>query len=314
MAARNHPYLDPLAVSKLRNMEVRARLIVEGFITGLHRSPYHGFSVEFAEHRPYNTGESLRAIDWKVYARTDKLFTKKFEEETNLLCNVVLDVSDSMRYPTGQKDRLSKLAYGAYLAAALGWLMIQQKDAVGLSLFDDELRYFAPPKARLSWLLPLLAELEKVAAQAADFTRRTRTPAVLHQLAGRLRRRGMVVLITDLLGTPQDLDMLMPALQHLRHAHHEVIIFNLLDRTTELDFALPNLPYIIQDLETGDRLKVHPAQVRDRYKALMGEYLDTVRRRCRELQIELIEVDVQQNYEKTLRDYFIKRQILTRKR
>ncbi|MBX3102849.1 MAG: DUF58 domain-containing protein [Bacteroidetes bacterium] len=314
MAHTSHKYLDPLVVSKLKNMEVRARLIVEGFITGLHRSPYHGFSVEFAEHRPYNTGESLRSIDWKVYARTDKLFTKKFEEETNLLCNLVLDVSDSMRYPVGKADRLSKLEYGAYLAAALGWLMIQQKDAAGLSLFDDELRFYAPPKARYSWLVPLLLQLEQVAAQAADFSHRTRTPAVLHQLASRLRRRGMVILITDLLGTPEDLEVLMPALQHLRHAHHEVIIFNLLDRETELDFALPNLPYVVKDLESGESLRVHPAQVKDRYRELMANYLEQVRRRCRELQIEIVEVDVRQNYEKTLRDYFIKRQILTRKR
>jgi len=150
-------YLDPAVVSKLKNIEIKARMIVEGFITGLHKSPYHGFSVEFAEHRPYNPGEPLRNIDWKVYGKTDRLYSKRFEEETNLRCHVVMDVSDSMRYP---EQGISKLEYGAYLAAALQYLMVLQKDAAGLTLFDSEVRFSAPPKARVSWLLPLFKKLE----------------------------------------------------------------------------------------------------------------------------------------------------------
>lgn len=306
-------YLDPLAISKLRNMEVKARMIVEGFITGMHKSPYHGFSVEFAEHRPYNTGEGLRGIDWKVFARTDKLFTKKYEEETNMLCTVVLDTSDSMRYPTQSKDRLSKLEYGAYLGAALNYLMIQQKDAAGLALFDEKLNFYAPPRAKKSYLVPMLSQLEQVAAQKDLFTHRTSTPQVLHQLATRLRRRGFVVILTDLFSTLHDVDELFPALQHLRHGLHEVLIFHLLDRETESNFDFPNTPLLLKDLETGETLRVQPAQIQLQYRELMAAYQQRLKKKCRELEIDLIEVDIRQPYDKALTDYLIKRQRLTKK-
>ncbi|MCE3008273.1 MAG: DUF58 domain-containing protein [Bacteroidetes bacterium] len=306
-------YLDPLVISRLKNMEVKARMIVEGFITGLHKSPYHGFSVEFAEHRPYNTGEGLRSVDWKVYARTDKLFTKKYEEETNLLCTLVLDTSDSMRYPVQAPDRLSKLEYGAYLCAALSYLMIQQKDAAGLALFDQRLHFYAPPRAKRSYLVPMLSRLQEVAAQVADFTHTTSTPEVLHQLATRIRRRGLVVLITDLLGAPQDVDQLFPALQHLRHGKHEVLIFHLLDAETESRFQFPNTPLLLKDLESGETLRVLPHEIRDQYQELMLAYQQRVKKKCRELEIDLIEVDIRQPYDKALTDYLIKRRKLTRK-
>ncbi|MCS6904665.1 MAG: DUF58 domain-containing protein, partial [Bacteroidia bacterium] len=209
-------YLDPLIVSKLKNIEVKARMIVEGFITGLHKSPYHGFSVEFAEHRPYNTGESLKNIDWKVFAKSDKLYTKKFEEETNMRCYLVMDTSDSMRYPVAS-DRLSKLEYGAYLMAALGYLMIKQRDAVGLALYDDSLYEYIPPKAKYTWLLPIFHKLEAVIERKEYFTHKTATATVLHQLANKLHQRGFIVLITDMFTNLHSIEELFPALQHLRH-------------------------------------------------------------------------------------------------
>jgi len=305
-------YLDPVVVSKLKNIEVKARLIVEGFITGLHKSPYHGFSVEFAEHRPYNTGEPLRNIDWKVYAKSDKLFTKKYEEETNMRCHIVLDVSDSMRYPIQATDRLSKLEYGCYLTASLAYLMVQQKDAAGLTLFDETLNYYVPPKAKLSWLMPIFVKLEEVVRQKEYFTHRTATANVLHQLAKKISRRGFIVLITDLFSNLHEIDELFPALQHLRHCNHEVIIFHLLDKKTEEKFDFPNQPLVLKDLETGEELRVQPEQIKERYAEVMTAYKTQLRKRCRELQVDFIEVDIEKPFDKVLLDYIIKRQQLTK--
>ena len=313
MALQHIQYLDPAVVSKLKNIEVKARLIVEGFITGLHKSPYHGFSVEFAEHRPYNRGESLRSIDWKVLGKTDRLYTKRYEEETNLRCHLVLDISDSMRYPQ-KGPALTKLEYGCYLTAALAYLMVTQKDAAGLTLFDEQLVHYVPPKARMSWLLPIFARLEQVVREQNLFTHRTATAQVLHQLARKLPRRGLVVLMTDLFVNLNNTDDLFPALQHLRHANHEVILFHLLDRETEESFAFPNQPLLLRDLETGEELRVHPEQIREPYLKLMQEYKDRLRRRCRELRVDFVEVDVRQPYDKALTEYLIKRARLTRGR
>jgi len=300
-------YLDPVMVSKLKNLEVKAKLIVEGFITGLHRSPYHGFSVEFAEHRQYNPGESLRNVDWKVFGKTDKMYIKRYEEETNLRCHVVLDISDSMRYPT---EGICKLEYGAYLAAALQYLMIQQRDAAGLVLYDDKLESYVPAKARLTWLIPMFAEIEKVLATKQFFTRKTDSPQVLHQIAQRLGRRGLVVIITDLLDNPLELDAYFEALQHIRHAKHEILVFHLLDRKTEEKFELPDQPFILQDLETGEEIKVLPQQIREEYVNLLKNYQENFKNKCRELKIDLVEVDIAQTYDKALLDYLIKRKTL----
>lgn len=300
-------YLEPSFISGLKTMEMKARLIVEGFITGLHQSPYHGFSVEFAEHRPYNPGESLRNIDWRVFGKTDRLYTKRYEEETNLRCYIALDVSDSMRYPQRHPNRLPKLEYGAYLAAALGWLMVQQRDAVGLTLFDDAIRYSTPAKAKTSWLLPLFAELEKTVANTEVFTHRTATASVLHQLGHQIGRRGLVVLITDLFSPEQPIEELFPALQRLRHANHEVIVFQLLDHETEALFEFGNIPLVLKDLETGEELKVQPEHIRQAYQTQMQAYVRTIKRRLQELNIDFFEIDIAKPYTKALTDYLIKR-------
>ena len=304
MAQTPIKYLDPVVVSKLKHIEIKAKLIVEGFITGLHKSPYHGFSVEFAEHRPYNAGESLRNIDWKVYGKTNKLFSKRFEEETNLRCQVVLDVSDSMRYPT---DGVSKLEYGSYLTAALQYLMVQQRDAAGLTLFDDDLRYYAPAKSRYSYLIPIFAKLEEVVKQKDYFNRRTATAAVLHQIAQKFHRRSFVVLITDLFGQHDKMDELFKALQHLRHEKHEVLVFQLRDKKTEEEFDFPNRPMILKDLETGEKVEVQPRQIQEDYQQATKQYSAKFKQRCYEYGMDFIEVDIAKPYDKVLTDYLVKR-------
>lgn len=302
-------YLDPLVVSKLKNIEIKAKLIVEGFITGMHRSPYHGFSVEFAEHRQYNAGESLRNIDWKVYGKTDKLYSKRYEEETNLRCQVVMDVSDSMRYPQPGPtvETLTKLEYGAYLAAALQYLMINQRDAAGLTLFDEDITFSLPAKAKFSWLMPMFKELEKVAASTEFFTHKTAAAPVLHKVAMKFHRRSFVVIITDLISDVDKLDEVFKAMQHLRHAKHEVLVFHLLDKKTEEDFDFPNRPVILRDLESGEKLEVRPSQIKDDYQRLMKEYKARFKQKCYELNIDLIDVDIKTPYDKVLTDYLVKR-------
>ncbi|MEO0472437.1 MAG: DUF58 domain-containing protein, partial [Bacteroidota bacterium] len=297
----------PLVVRKLKNIEIKAKLIVEGFITGMHKSPYHGFSVEFAEHRPYNAGESLKAIDWKVYGKTGKLFSKRYEEETNLRCQVVLDVSDSMRYP---QTGMTKLEYGAYLSAALQYLMIGQRDAAGMTLFDEEIQFFAPAKSKYSWLIPIFKKLEEVAASTEYFTHKTATVKVLHQIARKFPRRSLVVLITDLFNPGDQMDDLFKALQHLRHEKHEVLVFHLLDKATEQDFSFPNRPVILKDLESGEKLEVSPLQIRDQYQSLMKDFQKRFKQRCYEFKIDFVEVDIQTSYEKVLTDYLVKRRSL----
>ncbi|MCB0835579.1 MAG: DUF58 domain-containing protein [Bacteroidetes bacterium] len=307
MARTSIKYLDPVVVSKLKNIEIKAKLIVEGFITGMHKSPYHGFSVEFAEHRPFNSGESYKNVDWKVFAKTDKLFTKKYEEETNLRCQVVLDISDSMRYP---QQGISKLEYGAYLAAALQYLMIGQRDAAGMTLFDEEIQFYAPAKSRYSWLVPIFKKLEEIVSSTDIFTRKTATAKVLHQIAMKFHRRSFVVLITDLFNQAEAEEELFSALRHLRHEKHEVLVFHLLDRKTEQEFDFPNRPVILKDLETGDKIEVSPHQIRDRYRDMIKAYNARFKQRCYEFKIDFVEVDIAQSYEKVLTDYLVKRRSL----
>lgn len=309
MAIQEIKYLDPVVVSKLKNIEIKARMIVEGFMTGFHKSPYHGFSVEFAEHRPYNQGESLKDVDWKVFAKTDKLYTKRYEEETNLRCQVVLDISDSMRYP---REGISKLEYGAYLTAALQYLMIAQRDATGLTLFDSDVNFYAPPKSKKTWLVPMFKKLEEVVANKDSLQHTTATAKVLHQLARKFNRRSFVVLITDLFNQVEQQDEFFRSLQHLRHAKHEVVLFHLLDRKTEERFEFPNRPLILEDLETGEKIQVQPNQVRDNYVSVMAERKKIFKKKAHEFNIDFVEVDIAQSYEKVLTDYLIKRRNLSR--
>ncbi len=301
-------YLDPAVVSRLNNMELRARLIVEGFITGLHKSPYHGFSVEFAEHRPYNPGDELRHVDWKVYAKTDRHYVKQYEEETNLRHYVVLDTSPSMRYR--HAGALTKLEYGAYLAAALHFLMVRQRDATGLIAFDEAVHTLLRPKSTQRYLRQLLAHLERFTDAQAD-GRRTSAAAVLNEVAERIARRSLVVLITDLFENIEAHEDLLKALRHLRHRGHEVLVFHVLESETERRFRFPDVPMVFRDMETGEEISLQPAQLRAHYAEAVQLFSETFRRRCLERNIDFVELDTGQPYDQALLAYLNKRRKLT---
>lgn len=266
-------YLDPAVVGKLQNMELKARLIVEGYIAGLHRSPYHGFSVEFAEYRPYMPGDSIKTIDWKVYGKTDRTYVKVFEEETNLIANLLLDKSGSMGFPEGGT---TKLAYGSMLAASLAYLMIRQQDAVGLCLFDDRIERLIPHRSVRKQLFQILRTLDETTPGA-----KTSISPALHEMAERMSRRGLVVLISDLMDDPERVLM---GLKHFRHRQHEVIVFHVLDpREMDVDYREA---VEFEDMETGERLRVEPQFLREQFRRDVRAWVDKLELACRNHQID----------------------------
>jgi uncharacterized protein (DUF58 family) len=266
-------YLDPKVLAKLERLDLKARLIVEGFISGLHQSPFHGFSVEFAQHREYAPGDDVRRIDWKVYARSDRHYIKEYEEETNLVAYVLLDISESMRYASGA---VSKLDYGCYVAASLVYLMLQQRDSVGLVLFDDAVRRFVSDSSKPGHRVELIAALENIRPEG-----RTELGQVLHYMVGQVRRRGMIIVISDLLTDP---DRLLNGLKHLRHRRHEVIVFHVLDEH-ELTFPFRELT-LFKGMEGYPHLFTEPRALRDQYLRELNAFLDRIRRECLETQID----------------------------
>ena len=300
-------YLDPVTVSRLKNMEMRARLVVEGFITGLHKSPYHGFSVEFAEHRPYNPGDDLRHVDWKVYAKSDRYYIKQYEEETNLRHYVVLDTSASMQYRYA--GQVSKLEYGAYLAAALHFLMVMQRDATGLMTFDSEIRTVLRPRSTMRYLREILLHLERF----SKFTSTepfTGTARALHRVAEIVNRRSLIVIISDLIEGTESQEQVVRALRRLRHKGHEVLIFRILEGTTERLFNLPDRPMVLRDMESGNELSLHPGQLRKAYMKRVESLTEYLRRQCLEHAIDYVELDTAVPYDKALLAYLNKRRTL----
>jgi uncharacterized protein (DUF58 family) len=310
--------LDPATLSRIGSMELRARLIVEGFITGLHKSPYHGFSVEFAEHRPYNAGDELRHVDWKVYARTDRPYVKRYEEETNLRHWVVLDTSPSMRY-AGQQG-VSKLEVGASISAALHLLMQRQRDATGLAAFDEQVHTLMPPKSSARYVRALLAALGDLAEDPPKPERkRTDAAHALGALAERIGRRALVVVVSDLFenagadgldGLDEQADRVLRALRHLRHRGHEVLVLHVLDEATERRFDFPDRPVRLKDAETGETMTVQPAQLREAYAEAADRHLGRFRRRCREMQVDLVPIDTARPFADALAAYLQKRRRL----
>jgi len=293
-------------IQQFANLELLAKQVVEGFITGLHQSPFHGFSVEFAEHRAYNNGESVRNVDWKLMARTDKLFVKQFEEETNLRCFLVLDTSSSMNFP---EKGLSKLEFGVYSAAALMYLFKKQRDAFGLCLFSDQLDFISPAKSTSAHLFYLFAQLEKV-LQDKRSKQSTSISLVLHQLAGQVHKRSLVIIFSDMLENAMDEQKsadLFAALQHLKHGKHEVVIFNISDHQKELEFNFENRPYHFVDLESGAEMKVHPNEIRDGYRLALNAYRHNLELKCAQYHIDLVDADLHQGYDQVLKAYLIKR-------
>lgn len=286
------------------NLELLARQVVEGFITGLHKSPFHGFSVEFAEHRLYNKGDSVKNIDWKLFGRTEKLFVKRFEEETNLRCQIVLDVSASMYYP---EKEFNKLLFSVYAAASLMYLFKKQRDAFGLSLFADKLLFTSPAKSTTAHQKFMFSELEKLMHQPAQ-TGSTAVAAALHEIAEQVHKRSMVIVFSDMLeNDAADLPAVFSALQHLKHNKHEVVIFNVLDHRKELEFDFENRPYRFVDMESGEQLKVHPNAIKETYLHAVHNYQKQIQLKCAQYGIDLVDADINQGFYQVLYAYLIKR-------
>jgi uncharacterized protein (DUF58 family) len=291
-------YLQPDVVAKLSNMEIVARLVVEGFITGLHKSPYHGFSVEFAEHRQYMPGDEPKHIDWKIYGKTDRYYIKQFEEETNLKSYIILDASRSMAYASNGK--MSKLEYASYIAAALSYLMVQQRDAVGLTVYDEKVRIHMPPHATKSYLKAILKQLELTEA-----SNKTGTAASLHQIAERIKRRGLVIILSDLFDKPNEV---ATALKHFRHKKNEVIVMQVLD-ALERSFAFGG-EAVFKDMETSEEIMTQPYHLQKAYQEEMKKFLDFYKKECRENNIDYILLDTSTPFDTALFQYLSKRQRL----
>lgn len=292
------------------HLEMMARQVVEGFITGLHRSPFHGFSVEFAEYRQYNQGESTRYIDWRLYGKTDKLFVKRFEEETNLRCQVVIDHSASMYFPldAAKKGLDNKLQFSVKAAAALIYMLNKQRDATGISVFSEDLELHTPARSAGVHMAMVYAELEKLLDTPWDQKpRKTRAAEVLHTIAEAVHKRSLVVIFSDMFEDSVETDALFAALQHLKHAKHEVLLFHVTDKEKELDFDFENRPYKFVDMESGEEIRLQPGDLRDEYLRQVNAFTQELKLRCAQYHIDFVEADINQGYAQVLLPYLVKR-------
>jgi uncharacterized protein (DUF58 family) len=287
------------------NLELIARQVVEGFILGLHKSPFHGFSVEFAEHRLYNQGDPLRHIDWRVFGRTDKLFVKRFEEETNLRCCLVLDTSSSMQFPKDEK-RINKLQFSCVAAASLMQLMKRQLDASALALFDQDVYYMSQCRSAHSHYRSLMNELQRTLSLNTE-NKVTNAAKALHLVAEQMHKRSLVVVFSDMMDDAENIEDLFAALQHLRYNKHEVILFDVVDGAQELNFEFENRPYEFVDMESGDRIKLQPHQIRDQYIEKMHQFRLMVEQRCHQYHIDRVEADLTRPVEEVLHAFLVKR-------
>jgi len=299
MATDYRRFLNPEVVSKLKGMELKARMVVEGFIAGLHKSPYHGFSVEFAEHRQYMPGDSIRDIDWKVYAKSDRYYIKQYEEETNLKAYLLLDCSASMGYSSGASPQ-TKFDYALTLAASLSFLMIKQRDAVGLTTFADQIMQYIPPRSAAGHVHVLLH-------QFANLTTASTTDLALpfHEMAERIKRRGLIIVISDLFDDPQ---RIISGLKHFRHRKHEVIVFHILD-PREKDFAFSG-EAIFEDMETGERITTLPWQIKKDYVRKFKDMVELISSECRQARIDYYMIDTATPFDKALYAFLAKRERL----
>ncbi|MCS6935084.1 MAG: DUF58 domain-containing protein [Chitinophagales bacterium] len=292
---------------EIENLELLARQVVEGFIIGLHKSPFHGFSVEFAEHRLYNPGESTRHLDWRVYARTGKMFVKKYEEETNLRCQLVIDASSSMYFPK-EKGRIHKLRFAVYAAASLIHLLKRQRDAVGLSIFTDKVVFHSAAKGSTTHHRLLFAQLENL-LQQEPLNVPTQAARCLHEIAETTHKRSLIIIFSDMFdyADTQYTDDLFSALQHLRYNKHEVVLFHTVDKRKELEFEYENRPYRFIDMETGEEVKLHSGQVREHYVTQMRKYESELRLRCGQYNIDFVEADINEDFRQVLMPFLVKR-------
>ena len=289
-------YLQPEVVTTIKNLELIAKFIVEGFLVGLHKSPYHGFSVEFSEHRQYMPGDNIRDIDWKVYGRTNRFYIKQYEEETNLKAYLILDISGSMGYAS---NKISKIQYATYLAAALSYLLIKQRDAVGLATFSDKIHRFLPPKSTSGYLQFILKELNEIKLERQT----TNVSETLHELAEKIKRRGLIILLTEFLY--EEPEKILQGLKHFRHYDHEILVFNILDPQDKLFDFKQDVTFV--DMETGEKVKTQPFFLRERYRQRIDEFYDTLQKECRNFQIDFQNLLTDEPFDRALIRYMLKR-------
>jgi len=306
--------IDHNRLQHMSSLELLANQVVEGTITGLHKSPFHGFSVEFAEHRQYNSGESTRHIDWKLFGRTDKMFVKRFEEETNLRCRIIIDCSSSMYFPKMDKasiDNPNKIVFSIYAAAALISLMKKQRDATGLSLFTEEINLHTNAKSSSVHQKYLYNELEKLLDQKAHSAdNKTNITSSLHQIVERIHKRSLVIIFSDMFDDLEKTDDMFSALQHFKHYNHEVILFHVVDKKVEEELNIEDRPYRFIDMESGEQLRLNPIEIRERYREITSKERHDLEMRCGRYHIDYVEADINKGFEGIILPYLLKRQKL----
>ena len=293
-----------------QNLELMAQQVVEGFISGIHKSPFHGFSAEFAEHKIYNSGESTKHIDWKLFAKTDKLFTKRYEEETNLRCHMILDNSASMYYPEIANptiDNLNKIGFGVLAIAALMNILKKQRDAIGLSVFSDTYNFYSPEKGSERHHQMLLSKLSEISLDTKP-AKQTELYTYLHLIAEKLKRRSLIFLFTDMFQTATDDDKIFDALRHLKYNKHEVVLFHLLDMDKEFHFDFENTPKRFLDVETGEHIDLFSDTIKENYEEAIKTYFDALKMKCAQYKIKYVDVDVRSNFSKVLNTFMVERQ------
>lgn len=306
--------LDANRLQQFGSLEFIAKQVVEGFIVGLHKSPFHGFSVEFAEHRLYNAGESTKHIDWKLFGRTDKLFIKRYEEETNLRVRLIIDTSSSMYFPV--KDNISinnpnKITFAVYAAAALTQLFKKQRDAFGLSLFSDNIELFTPAKSSGVHQKFVYSQLEQLLTPLpVGKQKKTAAAKAIHEIADKIHKRSLVVIFSDMIENRSSAESLVSALQHLKHNKHEVVLFHIVDQQKEIDFNFENRPYKFIDMEEGREVKLTPSEVREQYIKKARTFKEELKLKCGQYRIEFIEADINKGFDQVLLPYLLKREKL----
>ncbi|KAB1156167.1 DUF58 domain-containing protein [Flavobacterium luteum] len=296
-------------ISSFEHLELLANQVVEGFISGMHKSPFHGFSAEFAEHKVYNSGESTKHMDWKLFAKTDRLYTKRYEEETNLRCHLIIDNSSSMHYPKLKKEQPfyeSKIGFSVLASAVLMNLLKKQRDAVGLSVYSNSYEYYAPEKGSDRHHRMLLNKLESI-IESPITTKNTDTITFLHQIAEKMHRRSLIVLFTDMFQSEKE-EALFNALQHLKHNKHKVVLFHIIDNKTELNFDFDNGPRKFIDVETGDEVNIFADTIKEAYEKQAKDYFKKISQTCAQNKIKYVSVNVGANFEKILTTYLIEKQ------
>lgn len=294
-----------------KNLALLASQVVEGYISGMHKSPFHGFSAEFAEHKIYNPGESTRHIDWKLYAKTDKYYTKKYDEETNLRCHLIMDNSSSMHYPeqkTQELEKLNKIGHSALSAAALMNLLKKQRDAVGMSIYASEYEFYAPEKGSERHHNMLLEQLNQMCGRPSS-NKQTDTHKYLHEIAENIKRRSLIILFTDMFQSNRQEDELFEALRHLKYNKHDVVLFHVFDSKSEIEFDFENRPTRFRDVETGEFVNLYAENVKEAYSASVRSYFEQLRVRCGQYRIKYMPVDIQQDFNTVLSTFLLERQL-----